>query len=79
MYVAIISAGSAIIVGVLTLIGVIISNNAHDAVTDEKISELTREVREHNEFAKRIPLLERDIDNLFHRYEELREWRGKLP
>ena len=50
----------AIITGAITLIGVIISNNAHDAVTDEKIEELTREVREHNDFAKRIPVIENE-------------------
>ena len=79
MYVALISAGSAVLVGILTLIGVIVSNNAHDAVTDEKISELTREVREHNGFAKRIPILEHDIENLYHRYDELKELKRKLP
>ena len=79
MLVALISAGSGIIVGVLTLIGVLISNNAHDAVIDEKISELTREVRKHNNFAEQIPYIQKDVENLFHRYEELYEWKSKLP
>lgn len=62
----------AIITGAITLIGVIISNNAHDAVTDEKIEELTREVREHNEFAKRIPVIENDIKTLYKRVDEVK-------
>lgn len=76
---ALISSGSGIIVGILTLIGVLATNNARDAVMNEKLEALTREVREHNEFAKRVPLVEKDIDNLFHRYEELIEWKSKLP
>ena len=32
------------------------------AVTDTKIEELTREVREHNNFAKRVPLLEQKVE-----------------
>lgn len=63
----------AIITGAITLIGVIISNNAHDAVTDEKIEELTREVREHNDFAKRIPVIENDIKTLYKRVDEIKK------
>ena len=36
----------------------------HQAVTDTKIEELTREVREHNNFAKRVPVLEEKISQL---------------
>ena len=36
----------------------------NQAVTNEKISELTREVREHNNFAKRMPAVEEGIENL---------------
>ena len=61
----------AIITGTITLVGVIISNNAHDAVTDEKIAELTREVREHNDFARRIPVIENDIKTLYHKVDDL--------
>ena len=61
----------ACITGAITLIGVVISNNAHDVVTDEKIAELTREVREHNDFAKRIPVLENDIETLYKRVDKL--------
>ena len=63
----------ACITGAITLIGVVISNNAHDAVTDEKIAELTREVREHNDFAKRIPVLENDIKTLYKRVDEIKK------
>ena len=45
----------AIITGVLTLVGVLISNSKSQAVMETKVNELTREVREHNNFAKRMP------------------------
>lgn len=63
----------ACITGAITLIGVILSNNAHDAVTDEKIAELTREVRAHNDFAKRIPVMENDIKTLYKKVDEIKE------
>ena len=49
---------SAIIAGAVTLIGVLIANGKSQAVTDTKLEELTREVREHNNFARRVPILE---------------------
>ena len=51
----------AIISGAFTLIGVLISNSKKDGVIEERLNELTREVREHNNFAKRVPILENDI------------------
>lgn len=63
----------AVITGTITLIGVIVSNNAHDAVTDEKIAELTREVREHNDFARKIPVIENDIKTLYKKVDEIKE------
>lgn len=63
----------ACITGAITLLGVIISNNAHDAVIDEKLEELTREVREHNDFAKRIPVIENDIKTLYKRVDEIKK------
>ena len=63
----------ACITGAITLLGVIISNNAHNAVTDEKLEELTREVREHNDFAKRIPVIENDIKTLYKRVDEIKK------
>ena len=49
----------AIITGAITLIGVLISNNAHDAVIDEKIEELTRKVEKHNNIIERVYECER--------------------
>ena len=54
----------SVITGVLTIVGVIASNKTSQAVTDTKIEELTREVREHNNFAKRMPVVEEKIENL---------------
>lgn len=65
----------AIITGGLSLVGVIISNVSSNrrveaslekaqAVTDTKIEELTREVREHNNFAKRMPVVENELGHI---------------
>lgn len=64
----------ALISGGLTLLGVIISNNKHQAVTDTKMKELTREVREHNNFAKRMPVVEEQIKVINHRISDLEEF-----
>lgn len=80
--VALISGGVSIITSLLTLVGVVISNNRSkadvqkkleigQAVTDTKIDELTREVREHNGFARRIPVLEEQMKAANHRIEDL--------
>ena len=61
----------AIITGVLTLIGVLISNGKSQAVTETKLEELTREVREHNNFARRMPVVEEQIKVINHRIEDL--------
>ena len=61
----------AIITGVLTLIGVLISNNKSQAVMEERVGELTREVREHNNFAKRMPVVEEQIKVINHRISDL--------
>lgn len=63
----------ALITGSITLIGVLISNNSHDAVIDEKITELTREVRAHNDFATRVPVLEKEIETLKAQADDLKE------
>ena len=74
----------AIISGGLALIGVIISNKSTEnkiqqqlivqqAITDTKLEELTREVREHNNFARRMPIVENDIKHItdeIHRLED---------
>ena len=41
------------------------------AVTDTKIEELTREVREHNGFARRMPVVEEQIKSINHRLADL--------
>lgn len=64
----------ALITGGITLIGVLISNGKAQAVTDERISELTREVREHNNFARRVPVIEEQIKNLNNTVEDLKEY-----
>lgn len=75
----------AFITGGLALIGVVISNKASErkihqqimvnqAVTDTKIEELTREVREHNNFAKRMPVVEKEIELIENNIKELKEY-----
>ena len=44
------------------------------AITDTKIDELTREVREHNNFARRIPVLEEQIKVANHRISDLEDF-----
>lgn len=61
----------ALITGAITLFGVLIANSKSQAVTDTKLEELTREVREHNNFAKRVPVIEEQIKVAKHRIEDL--------
>ena len=79
---ALISAGSSIAVGILTLIGVVITNTKANreiehkletaqAVTETRIDELTREVREHNNFARRVPVVEEQIKVINHLVADL--------
>lgn len=63
----------AIITGVLTLIGVLISNSKSQAVMETKVNELTREVRAHNNFAKRMPVVEEQIKVINHRISDLED------
>ena len=64
---------TAIITGALTLIGVLIANGKSQAVVETKVEELTREVREHNSFARRVPVVEEQIKVINHRIEDLEE------
>lgn len=48
----------------------------HEAVTDTKLDELTREVREHNGFARRVPVMEEQIKVANHRIEDLEKKVG---
>ena len=65
----------AIITGVLTLIGVLISNSRSQAVTETRLEELTREVRLHNNFAQRVPVMEEQIKVVNHRLDDLERGR----
>lgn len=72
----------ALITGACSVIGVILTNASSNrrieqalqtsqAVTDTKIEELTREVREHNNFARRVPVIEEKITNIEKRLDNL--------
>ena len=65
---------TALIGGGVTLVGVLIANSRTQAVTETKLDELTREVREHNNFAKRMPVVEEQIKVINHRIEDLEEF-----
>lgn len=86
---ALIAAGAAVIVGALSLIGVMITNSRSNskmqnemktvqAVMEERMEELTREVRLHNDFARRVPVIEEQIKVVNHRVADLEEYhKGK--
>ena len=74
----------ALITGGLTFLGVIVTNignsrkmqkelEKNQAVTDTKIEELTREVRQHNNFAHRVPVLENKVSVADHRIDDLEQ------
>ena len=61
----------ALISGAVTLLGVLIANSRSQAVTETKLDALTREVREHNNFARRMPVVEEQIKVINHRIADL--------
>lgn len=61
----------ALISGSVTLLGVLIANSRSAAVTETKLEELTREVRMHNNFAMRVPVIEEQIKVANHRIDDL--------
>ena len=65
---------TALITGGLTLMGVLAANNKQQAITDTKLDELTREGREHNDFARRVPVVEEQIKVMNHRISDLEEY-----
>ena len=78
---------STAITGVLSLLGVLFTNIASNrkiehkletqqAVTDTKIEELTREVRMHNNFAQRVPVIEEQVKVINHRLTDLEKKEG---
>ena len=79
--VALIAGGSSILVGLMTLLGVIITNKKSNdkierqleislAVTDTKLETLAVEVRKHNNFASRMPVVEEQIKEITRRIDE---------
>ena len=64
---------AAALSGAVTLVGVLIANSKSQAVTDTKLEELTRKVREHNNFAQRVPVLEEKMKVADHRISDLEE------
>lgn len=66
----------ALITSGLTLAGVLAANSKAMAVMDARLDELTREVREHNHFAQRIPVAEEQIRGLQHRVDSLESRRA---
>ena len=86
--VALIGAGGSVLVGLFTLIGVIITNNKNSkkvehkleisqAVSNTKIEELTREVREHNNFARRMPVVEQEIRDIKDDIKHLKQYHSE--
>ena len=80
----------SIITGGCSILAVVLTNNhannkmhnemtTAQAVTKEQIKELTREVRTHNDFATRIPLLEQEIANLKTRVANLEKYHRQQP
>ena len=77
----------AIVTGIASVVAVVITNNKSNmerdhkadierAVTNEKLDELTREVRRHNGFAERIPVLENQTKSIIKRVENLEQRKG---
>ena len=64
----------ALVSGGITLIGVLIANSRSQAVMETRMDELTREVREHNGFAKRMPVVEEQIKVINHRIDDLEHY-----
>lgn len=76
---------SSLIVGILAFLGVVVTNvmnnnkiqgdlKSQQRVTDTKLDELTREVRKHNNFAERVPVIEEQIKVINHRIQDLEDY-----
>lgn len=68
---------TALITGAVTLMGVLISNSKSQAITETRLNELTREVREHNNFARRMPVVEEQIKVINHRVADLEKYHSQ--
>lgn len=82
--IALITATGSILASIITVVSVIVTSNKNNAAVDAKldkqqavietkIEELTREVREHNNFARRMPVVEEKIAVANHRIDDLEE------
>ncbi len=82
--IALITATGSILASIITVVSVVITSNKNNAAVDAKldkqqavietkIEELTREVREHNNFARRMPVVEEKITVANHRIDDLEE------
>ena len=82
--IALITATGSILASIITVVSVIVTSNKNNAAVDAKldkqqavietkIEELTREVREHNNFARRMPVVEEKIAVANHRIDNLEE------
>ena len=83
------AVAASLVTGLLSLVGVMLSNlfserrresalRTAQAVTDEQLRQLTREVREHNNFARRMPVVEEQIKGIQHRLEDLEKGGAKV-
>ena len=69
---------ASLIGGAVTLVGVLIANGKSQAVMNTKLEELTREVREHNNFAQRVPVLEEKVKVANNRIADLENTAQRL-
>ena len=87
--IAIITATGSVLASIITVISVIVTANKNNAAVDAKldkqqavietkIEELTREVREHNNFATRMPTIEQKVKDLERRVSDLEKYH-KAP
>ena len=90
--IAIIGASASAFASIMAFVGVVVTNRkanekliqdmkeeiaVYRAVTDEKISELTREVRKHNNFAERMPVVENEIEHMHEDVKRLQKFHEK--
>lgn len=69
------SVVAALVTGVLTLVGVVVSNSRNRAVMEVKIDNLTRQVEKHNCLIEMTYALERDVSVVKAEIENMKEGR----
>lgn len=65
--------GDTIIVAVLSLIGTLIGSYSGFKLTEYRVQQLENRVAEHNNFARRLPVVEEQIKVINHRLTDLEE------